>query len=172
MLVLPSRTLRMTAALLAGAAAAAGAAVRAGQAPPAQPAPATLTVRADRPGTRVSPLLYGLFFEEINHAGDGGLYGELVRNRAFEDADTPQGWTLVQDGGAQGTIALDAEHPLNSATPHALRLEVRSAGSGRAGAANGGYWGIPARKGREYRLSLYARRGPEFRGPLLVSLES
>src|SRR5207244_1803900 len=158
-------------ALLVGVTAAAGAAVQAGQAPSSRPSAVTLTVHADRPGARVSPMLYGLFFEEINHAGDGGLYAELVRNRAFEDAGTPQGWTLVQEGGAQGAIALDAEQPLNAATPHALRLEVRSTGSGRVGTANGGYWGIPARKGRELRLSLYARRSPEFRGPLLVSLE-
>src|SRR5689334_13125262 len=115
MLVHFSRTTRTAAALLAVAAVAAGAAVQAGQPPPAQSAAATLTVHADRRGIRVSPLLYGLFFEEINHAGDGGLYAELVRNRAFEDADTPQSWTLVLEGGAQGAVALDAEHPLNAA---------------------------------------------------------
>lgn len=28
--------------------------------------------------------LYGLFFEDINHAADGGLYAELVQNCSFE----------------------------------------------------------------------------------------
>jgi alpha-L-arabinofuranosidase len=37
----------------------------------------------------VSPSLYGLFFEEINRAGDGGIYGELIRNRSFEDTIIP-----------------------------------------------------------------------------------
>jgi alpha-N-arabinofuranosidase len=37
----------------------------------------------------VSPSLYGLFFEEINRAGDGGIYGELIRNRSFEDTVIP-----------------------------------------------------------------------------------
>src|SRR5438093_1613102 len=74
----------------------------------AQPAspPAVLTIHADRPGARISPLLYGIFFEEINHAGDGGLYAELLRNRSFEDAETPAGWSAVARGGAKGTLAL------------------------------------------------------------------
>ena len=35
----------------------------------------------------VSPLLYGIFFEDINYAGDGGLYAELIANRSFEYYD-------------------------------------------------------------------------------------
>ena len=57
--------------------------------------PAKLTVHVDRPGPKISPTLYGIFFEEINLAGDGGLYAELVRNRSFEDADKPDHWSLV-----------------------------------------------------------------------------
>ncbi len=56
--------------------------------------PAKLTVHVDRPGPRISPTLYGIFFEEINLAGDGGLYAELLRNRSFEDADKPDHWSL------------------------------------------------------------------------------
>ncbi len=48
-----------------------------------------ITVDAAHPGARVSPSLYGIFFEEISHAGDGGLYAELIRNRGFEDANLP-----------------------------------------------------------------------------------
>src|SRR5438094_277295 len=44
------------------------------------------------PGPRVSPTLYGLFFEEINHAGDGGLNAEMVRNGSFEDSSPLNGW--------------------------------------------------------------------------------
>ena len=43
-----------------------------------------LTVNGDKPGVWVNPHMYGIFFEEINHGGDGGLYAELVRNRNFE----------------------------------------------------------------------------------------
>ncbi len=47
-------------------------------------APATITVQTDEPGAEVSPLMWGIFFEDINYNGDGGLYPERVKNRSFE----------------------------------------------------------------------------------------
>ena len=38
--------------------------------------------------------MYGIFFEEINHAGDGGLYGEMLMNRSFEERVLPEGYTV------------------------------------------------------------------------------
>src|SRR6187402_2243723 len=55
-----------------------------------------ITIDAGAPGARISPTLYGIFFEEISHAGDGGLYAELVQNRGFEDANLPP--ACVRDG--------------------------------------------------------------------------
>jgi hypothetical protein len=46
---------------------------------------AIMTIEVDRPGIKVCPTLYGIFFEEVNHAGDGGLHAEMIRNRSFED---------------------------------------------------------------------------------------
>ena len=48
-------------------------------------AQSVLTVDASQKGAAIGPLHYGIFFEEINHAGDGGIYAELIRNRSFED---------------------------------------------------------------------------------------
>jgi len=45
----------------------------------------SLTIDVSHPGAKLSPTLYGIFFEEINHAGDGGLYTELIRNRTFKE---------------------------------------------------------------------------------------
>src|SRR5258708_40345483 len=57
---------------------------------------------------RVSPVLYGLMTEEINYSYDGGLYGELVRNRAFkDDANAPVHWSVVQSKEGDGKITLD-----------------------------------------------------------------
>jgi alpha-N-arabinofuranosidase len=109
---------------------------------------ATLTVDLSRPGPKVSPLLYGLFFEEINHAGDGGLYAELVRNRSFEDANMAEGWTPVTGGGGEVSLSLDTERPLNGQNPHALKLVIRSPDDARVGVANGGYWGLPVGNGK------------------------
>src|SRR5947199_9593009 len=86
---------------------------------------ATVTVHGDRPGIKVSQTLYGIFFEEINRAGEGGLYAELERNRSFEDsADEPVGWTLAKASDADGAIAIDTSQPLNENNTHALRLEA------------------------------------------------
>lgn len=67
-----------------------------------------LKVDATKSGVKVSPSLYGIFFEEINCAGDGGIYPELVRNRSFEDSDKLVDWKVVS-GSAKlinGTVEL------------------------------------------------------------------
>ena len=63
----------------------------------ADTAPLALTVDTTSPGHAVSPELYGIFFEEINYGGVGGLYPELVRNRAFMDPATPVQWYAPAD---------------------------------------------------------------------------
>ncbi len=55
----------------------------------------SITVRADRAGPDISRSMYGLFYEEINHAGNGGLYAEMIRNRSFEEPLPIEGCTLV-----------------------------------------------------------------------------
>jgi alpha-L-arabinofuranosidase len=136
--------------------------------------PATITVQVDKPGIKISPMLYGLFFEEINRAGDGGIYAEMVQNRSFEDAaDKPVAWSLVKPEGAEATMALDTAGPLNDKNPHWLRLEVAGtgAGGGKVGVANDGFKGMAVRKATGYALSLYARVVKDAPGPLAVALE-
>ena len=105
----------------------------------------TVTIDTASPSGKVSPLFYGLMTEEINHAYDGGLYAELVRNRAFlDDAATAAHWSLVQADGSTATMALDPKEPLNTTIGTSLRLNVTQASTGHvAGIANEGYWGIP-----------------------------
>src|SRR5208283_5294776 len=118
-------------------------------APAASAEETTLTVHADQPGIKISPTLYGIFFEEINRAGEGGLYGEMLQNRSFEDdrGDRDQkptkipGWSLVEGPGAKVTISLDSSAPLNPHNPHSLRLEIANAGYYQAGVANDGFKG-------------------------------
>lgn len=59
--------------------------------------PARIVIRADQAGAAISPTLYGIFFEEINHAGDGGLYAELIQNRSFEETLPIEGCTQEGD---------------------------------------------------------------------------
>ena len=107
----------------------------------------TIAIDASSPAGKVSPVLYGLMTEEINHSYDGGLYAELVQNRAFlDDAASPVHWSPVHGDGTAATIALDKGQPLNAALGTSLRLEVTQASPGHAaGLANEGYWGIPVR---------------------------
>ena len=58
---------------------------------------ATITVNADKLGASVAPTLHGIFFEEISHGGEGGLYAELIQNRGFEESRLPPA-TTVQNG--------------------------------------------------------------------------
>ena len=60
-------------------------------------------------GADVSPDLYGIFFEEISHAGDGGLYAELVQNRGFEEHVLPSSMTL-ENGRAVAVDSPNYEH--------------------------------------------------------------
>lgn len=135
--------------------------------------PLTLTVDTAHPGHAVSPNLYGVFFEEINYAGVGGLYAELIRNRAFMESSTaPAWWTVVQDRGGSATASLDGDQPLNRTLTRSLRLQVGSAEAGqRVGVSNGGYFGLPVVPGRSYQASFFAKASDGFTGPLTLSLE-
>ncbi|HYG33811.1 MAG TPA: alpha-L-arabinofuranosidase C-terminal domain-containing protein [Clostridia bacterium] len=135
-------------------------------------APAALTVDADKPGHAVSPVLYGLFFEDINCSADGGLYAELVRNRNFQDSDKPDHWSPVSSGMAEVILRVDSAQPASPKNPRSLKVEVQRTGSERAGVANNGFWGMGITKGERYDLSLLARGGEAFKGPLTATLES
>jgi alpha-L-arabinofuranosidase len=142
-----------------------------------------LTLDLDKTGVDVSPKLYGLMTEEINHSYDGGLYAELIRNRIFKDnPQTPEAWSVVQKDGGKGSIQLIGPDPLNvpreqrrnainDALTTCLQLTV-APGGGTAGIANAGYWGIPVKPKTEYRASFYARASDSSATSLNVSIES
>jgi alpha-L-arabinofuranosidase len=134
----------------------------------------TITIDASTNAGKVSPLLYGLMTEEINHSYDGGLYGELIRNRAFlDDATSPAHWSAVHGVGAAAAIALDTNQPLNTTMATSLRVEVTQASSGHAaGVANEGYWGIPVKPNTRYRASFFAKVAPGITGPITAAIES
>ncbi|MEO5681268.1 MAG: alpha-L-arabinofuranosidase C-terminal domain-containing protein [Chitinophagaceae bacterium] len=129
-----------------------------------------------KPGANVSPMLYGLMTEEINHSYDGGLYAELIRNRIFKDNKTsPEAWSLVRTGAdSKAAIKLIAPteekipfdergNAINGALPTCLRLTVEMA-DGRVGIANEGYWGIPVTPSTTYQASFYLK-GTDRREP-------
>ena len=76
---------------------------------------ATIRIDLARRGADIPASMYGIFFEEINHAGDGGLYAELIQNRGFEDSSVPEGYTVKEDRIFPPT---DRANHLTGARPH------------------------------------------------------
>lgn len=132
---------------------------------------ANVAIQVNQPGTVVSSNLFGIFFEEINFAGEGGLYAEMVRNRAFSSSTNPNYWTFVTQGTAAGTMVVDPNQPLNTNIPNSLKLTMTS-GTGSVGAANQGFWGMNLQAGATYNLNFYAMAADGFSGPIVARLEN
>ncbi|KAE8416094.1 Arabinosidase A [Aspergillus pseudocaelatus] len=115
-------------------------------------------------GNSSSPILYGFMFEDINHSGDGGIYGQLLRNNGLQGSEPDlTAWAAVGDA----TIAVDAQNPLTEAIPHSLKLDVKQGASGAVGFTNEGYWGVPV-DGSEF-LNTFWIKG-DFSGDITVRL--
>jgi alpha-N-arabinofuranosidase len=133
----------------------------------------TLTVNVVAPVHKVSPMLYGLMTEEINFSYDGGLYAEMVRNRAFQDKDhlAPAHWYLVEKGDSSASIKLDPTIGPSEALHSSLRIDVTKADpENQAGLLNDGYWGMAVRPNTTYRGSFYAKAASDSMGPVTALL--
>ncbi len=109
----------------------------------------TLTLSPGERGHKISDTHYGIFFEEINHAGDGGLYAELIRNRSFEDNNSCEYWTTK--GGA--TIARATDGLLNTAQKGHATVTLANGGA----IVNSGFWGMHIVQGTVYKLSFFIK---------------
>ncbi|MGA2248257.1 MAG: alpha-L-arabinofuranosidase, partial [Verrucomicrobiota bacterium] len=116
---------------------------------------ASITVQTDQPGAKLNTAMWGVFFEDINFGGDGGLYAELVKNRGFEFPNPMMGWIKLCPSKARGTLSIRDDHPFNAANPHYLRIE--SEGRDLFGVANEGFRGIGVKRGEAYDFSAQVR---------------
>lgn len=142
-----------------------------------------LDVDAAGPTKKISKDQYGIFYEDINRAADGGLYAELVQNRSFEYAKADNAsytgltsWSKSERGGAAGTIAVvNDEQRLNEMNRNYLKLDLTAPGSGEgSGVAltNSSYnTGLNIEAGKSYRFSAFARRSADNTRPLRIRLE-
>ena len=121
-----------------------------------------LDVKTTKVGATVQPTMYGLFFEDINFAADGGLYGELVKNRSFEFPQAFMGWRTF------GNVELKADGPFERC-PHYVTLSAPNHQHRRTGLQNEGYFGIGVLKGEEYRFSVWAK-APQGNSQIRVQL--
>ena len=117
----------------------------------AQPRPQNvMTVNAGEKGIPVQETMYGLFFEDINFAADGGLYAEKIKNRSFEFDDPFMGWELF------GNVKLMDDGPFER-NPHYVRLGYPGHPVRFTGIENEGFFGIGVEEGKEYRFTVWAR---------------
>lgn len=125
--------------------------------------PNEMVVRVDKPGAEIQPTMYGLFFEDINYAADGGLYAELVKNRSFEFPQRLMGWYSF------GRVTVKDDGPFER-NPHYVRLENPGHEAKRTGLENEGYFGVGVKAGEEYRFSVWARNVSAQAGRIRVEL--
>ncbi|HPR30585.1 MAG TPA: alpha-L-arabinofuranosidase C-terminal domain-containing protein [Prolixibacteraceae bacterium] len=137
-------------------------------------------------GKKISPVLFGLFFEDINYAADGGLYAELVQNRSFEYNPTERKewhpfayWEYISPGYSYGRISVETKEPLHPNNPHYIVLDVEFVGhyeqyKGETGVGfkNSGFDGIVVREGEKYNFSLFARQLSDVPVQLWISLQN
>lgn len=112
--------------------------------------PHTFDVNTKKVGAAVQPTMYGIFFEDINYAADGGLYGELMKNRSFEFPDALMGWK------AFGKFEVKNDGPFERC-PHYVVLNYSGHNDTATGLQNEGYFGIGIEKDEEYRFTVWAK---------------
>lgn len=124
---------------------------------------ATLDIDGDGTGAEISDTMFGIFFEDINYAADGGLYAELVRNRSFEFTSTDASgftgltaWEVLNRSGSGTTASVvNDEGRLNALNRNYLSLQAAAAGDG---VRNVGYdAGMALTAGATYDASVWAR---------------
>ena len=135
---------------------------------------------------KISPDLFGLFFEDINYAADGGLYAEQIQNRSFEYNPTERKewhplsfWEYITPGFSYGKISVETSEPVNANNTHYIVLEAehigheeKYTGESGVGIKNTGFAGIVVKAGDTYNLSFYARQLSAAPVQLALSLQN
>ena len=122
----------------------------------------TMDVNTKKMGAPIQSTMYGIFFEDINYAADGGLYGELVKNRSFEFPQHLMGWQSF------GCVEVKDDGPFERC-PHYVVLSDPGHNDLRSGLVNEGYFGIGVKKGEQYRFSVWAK-APKAKATIRVQL--
>lgn len=120
-------------------------------------------IRVNKPGAEIAPTMYGLFFEDINYAADGGLYAEMIKNRSFEFPDRLMGWRSF------GKVSVMDDGPFER-NPHYVRLLSPGHKDKRTGLDNEGFFGIAFVQDSTYRFSVWARQVSDKPSRMIVEL--
>ena len=118
---------------------------------------AQIVVQAGQPGPAISPTMWGIFFEDINMAADGGLYAEMVKNRSFEFNTPLMGWAAHSDIPGSGTVLVINRAQETPSNPRYIRVSHYSDAAYRL--SNEGFRGMGVRAGETYHFSVWDRGG-------------
>jgi alpha-N-arabinofuranosidase len=118
-----------------------------------------IVVNAAKSEGKVSPTMWGVFFEDINMGADGGIYAEMVKNRSFEFLKPLMGWSVKGTKIGEGDLLVQNRQGANLANPRYLRATIKGAAKGEAGISNEGFkGGMGVKKGLKYDFSLLYRQ--------------
>ncbi|KAK0218701.1 glycoside hydrolase superfamily [Armillaria fumosa] len=123
---------------------------------------------------QIPTTLCALIMKDIS-SGDGGLYAELLQNRAFQQVTAGTSAALKAWYSVNGALTVVAEtEPVSSALPNALNVTIASDATGPVGFGNTGYFGMKFTAGNTYNASFYYRfpESANFIGELDVSLQT
>lgn len=113
-------------------------------------------VKADQPKAEIQPTMWGIFFEDINFAADGGLYAELIKNRSFEFFVPMMGWKEQKTEGSTASILILNRGETQPSNPRFARVTVHDDAQGSYGLTNEGFRGMGIKKDMDYHFSVLA----------------
>jgi len=117
-----------------------------------------IVVNPDKVVSKVSPEMWGVFFEDINMGADGGIYAELIKNRSFEFYKPLMGWKTTGEQLKEGDLLVLNRKEKDSNNPRYLHVNSRAVKKGDLSMTNEGFKGIGVKKGLTYDFSVYYRQ--------------
>lgn len=129
-----------------------------------------IEVDVSKKGIEISPLLYGVFFEDINSGADGGLYAELIQNRSFEFPNELTAWDFNIENNSNVKALVITSSPISEKNPHYLNIDIMNEVK-KYKIINYGYNGISVKGKDELVYSIYLRSPNKTISKIQISLE-
>ena len=130
-----------------------------------------LIVNVDKPKADIKPTMWGIFFEDINFAADGGIYAELVKNRSFEFYKPRTGWKIDVASKDSSHFMILNRGLLNESNPRFARITLKD-GDGKLSITNSGFRGMGIKQNIKYNFSILASLPSESNIRLRIELIS
>jgi alpha-N-arabinofuranosidase len=131
--------------------------------------PQPVLVNVDKPRSEIKPTMWGIFFEDINFAADGGLYAELVKNRSFEFYKPRTGWKIDIASKDSSHFVIINRGKVNEANPRFARITLKE-GDGKLSLINSGFRGMGIKQDNKYNFSILVSLLPESNINLRIEL--